>query len=435
MIDNNLKIPNLATAFKGPLHALEQTLLDNTVRIESWFKEQWQKLPTLFYSSVDLRNSGFKLAPIDTNLFPAGFNNLSLDSLPLSIQALQATMAQIAPTASTILLIPENHTRNIFYFEHLVSLQEIMTKAGFSVRIGSVLADLKKAMDIILPSGKKLRLEPVIRKENRLCLEDGFSACMILLNNDLASGIPPLLQNLEKNVQIFPPLTMGWGSRSKTKHFQHYTNISLSFAKHIGIDPWLISPLFSHCGEIDFMTGVGETCLAEHTETLLQAIAQKYQEYQIKHPPFVVIKADAGTYGMAVMTVRSAKEILQLNRKQRLSMSVVKGGRPVSSVIIQEGVYSFETWGEKKSAAEPVVYMIGRHVVGGFYRVHSEKKADESLNSPGMNFEPLAFAKACNNPCDPPEACTNRFYAYGVIARLAQLAATEESTAPHRDKS
>jgi oxygen-independent coproporphyrinogen-3 oxidase len=28
---------------------------------------------------VDLRNAGFKLAPVDTNLFPAGFNNLNLD--------------------------------------------------------------------------------------------------------------------------------------------------------------------------------------------------------------------------------------------------------------------------------------------------------------------------------------------------------------------
>ena len=426
MMDDNIKIPHLTTAFTGPLHALEQNLLDNTLRIESWFREQWQKLPTLFYSSVDLRNSGFKLAPIDTNLFPAGFNNLSSDSWPLSIQALQATMAQIAPSASTILLIPENHTRNIFYFEHLANLHEMMTKAGFSVRIGSVLEDLKKAMDITLPSGKKLRLEPVIRKDNHLCLEDGFSPCVILLNNDLAGGIPPLLQNLEKSIQIFPPLTMGWANRSKTKHFAHYANISLSFAKHIGIDPWLISPLFSHCSEIDFVTGVGETCIAQQTETLLQAIAKKYEEYQIKHPPFVVIKADAGTYGMAVMTVRSSEEILRLNRKQRLSMSVVKDGRPVSRVIIQEGVYSFETWGEKKSVAEPVVYMIGRHVIGGFYRIHSEKKIDESLNSPGMNFEPLAFAKACNNPCYPPEACTNRFYAYGVIARLAQLAATEE---------
>jgi glutamate--cysteine ligase len=50
-----------------------------------------------------------------------------------------------------------------------------------------------------------------------------------------------------------------------------------------------------------------------------------------------------------------------------------------------------------------------------------------------MSFEPLAFAQSCVTP-DPgiaPDACPNRFYAYGVIARLALLAAAQEH-AQHR---
>ncbi len=421
-----IEIPHLTTALKGPLHHLEQHLLDHAVHIESWFRQQWETAPTLFYSSVDLRNAGFKLAPVDTNLFPAGFNNLNADFLPLCIQAVQATISLICPTATQILLIPENHTRNLFYFEHLATLQEILTKAGFFVRIGSLLDELKTAKKITLPSGRTITLEPITRKENRLYVED-FSPCMILLNNDLADGVPAILKDLEQ--KIVPPLSVGWETRSKANHFQHYKNVSDQFAKHIQIDPWMIAPLFRYCGEIDFMTGAGEEALVAHVEILLKDIAAKYQEYGIAHPPFVVVKADAGTYGMAVMTVRNPEELRQLNRKQRISMSLAKGGRNVSSVIIQEGVYTFETWGEAQSVAEPVVYMIGRHVVGGFYRVHSEKKADENLNSPGMNFEPLAFSDACNNPCSPPQACTNRFYAYGVIARLALLAAATELSA------
>ena len=73
--------------------------------------------------------------------------------------------------------------------------------------------------------------------------------------------------------------------------------------------------------------------------------------------------------------------------------------------------------------AEPVVYMIGHYVVGGFYRVHKARAADENLNAPGMNFEPLAFVDNCNNPGDEEH---NRFYAYGVIARLSMLAAARE---------
>ena len=61
--------------------------------------------------------------------------------------------------------------------------------------------------------------------------------------------------------------------------------------------------------------------------------------------------------------------------------------------------------------------------------MHTDRRADENLNSPGMHFEPLAFAGPCCYP-DPqqaPDANPNRFYAYGAIARLALLAAARES--------
>jgi hypothetical protein len=104
----------------------------------------------------------------------------------------------------------------------------------------------------------------------------------------------------------------------------------------------------------------------------------------------VVIKADAGTYGMGIMTAHSADDVRALNRKQRTRMAASKGGSSVSRVILQEGVYTFETW--NGAVAEPVVYMIDRFVVGGFYRVHTARGANENLNAPGMHFEPLAFA-------------------------------------------
>ena len=66
--------------------------------------------------------------------------------------------------------------------------------------------------------------------------------------------------------------------------------------------------------------------------------------------------------------------------------------------------------------------MMDRYVVGGFYRVHAARGRDENLNAPGAQFVPLAF----ESPCIPdlsgaPGCAPNRFYAYGVIARLAQL--------------
>jgi glutamate--cysteine ligase len=429
------QVPHLTTALTGPLQFLEKYLLAHQVEIETWIREQWRLTPPPFYSSVDLRNSGFKVAPVDTNLFPAGFNNLNPDFMPLCIQAVQATISEICPSAQQILLIPESHTRNIFYFENLAALQEILLKAGFEVRIGSLLDELKQAKKVSLPSGREIILEPLIRQQNKLSIANThFEPSLILLNNDLSGEIPPILQNLDQF--LMPPLHLGWAQRLKSKHFAHYADVAAAFAERFELDPWLIAPLFRQCGAVNFLTGESETCLVEQTETLLTQIQAKYNEYGITQKPFVVIKADAGTYGMSVMMIQDPEEIKHLNRKQRSQMAAAKGGGEVTKAIIQEGVYTFETWGAEAAVAEPVVYMIGRHVVGGFYRVHSKRGIDENLNAPGADFKPLAFANACNNPSKILESaplaipdslhCTNRFYTYGVIARLALIAAARE---------
>lgn len=239
---------------------------------------------------------------------------------------------------------------------------------------------------------------------------------------------------------IFPSIAMGWTSRLKSSHFSRYNAVAHEFTEQIGLDPWLINPLFRNCGKIDFMKRSGEDCLVKNAGLLLKAIQTKYDEYGIKEKPFVMVKADAGTYGMGVMPIFDANDLRGLNRKQRTHMSAAKGGRTVTAAIIQEGIYSFETWPdsqneltEEERVAEPVVYMIGHHVVGGFYRVHKRRGPNENLNSPGMYFEPLAFANVGDHPLTSEErrhANTknpNRFYAYGVVARLALLAAAKEN--------
>ena len=104
-------IPHLTTALTGPLQELEKRVLESSTTIEHWFRGQWQDHTPPFYCSVDLRNSGFKLAPVDTNLFPGGFNNLNPAFTPLCVQAVMGAIEKICPNAKDVLLIPENHTR------------------------------------------------------------------------------------------------------------------------------------------------------------------------------------------------------------------------------------------------------------------------------------------------------------------------------------
>ncbi len=419
-------VPHLTTAQTGPLLTIERHLLDHQPEIEAWFRDRWRDTPPPFYASVDLRNAGFKLSPVDTNLFPAGFNNLNPVFMPLCVQAVQAAMQRICGEACRILLVPENHTRNRFYLESLATLQAILLQAGYEVRIGTFNPEVTEDTRIELDSGRALLLQPLRREGRRVCVE-GFDPCVVLLNNDLSAGRPEILEGLEQ--QVIPPLAMGWADRLKSVHFGHYRDVTNEFAQLVELDPWLLQPLFRNCGEVDFLKGEGVACLHVNVEKLLREIGAKYEEYGIDQQPVVFIKADSGTYGMGVMTVRDADEVLALNRKQRTRMSRSKEGLRISNVIIQEGVPTYERMDDH--AAEPVVYLIDRYVVGGFYRVHAERGEADNLNAPGMRFEPLAFAESCITP-DPardPDAGPNRFYAYGVVARLALLAAARELAA------
>jgi len=421
-------VPHLTTALSGPLLSLEKNMLNAMPKIEHWFRTQWLEYASPFYASVDLRNSGFKLAPVDTNLFPGGFNNLNPEFLTLSVQAAMVAVEKICPEAHRLLIIPENHTRNTYYLRNVVELANIMKQAGLDVRIGSISPEITEPTTLITHDGQNLLLEPVVRVGNRIKLinkEFGdFDSCAVLLNNDLSGGIPDILKNLEQD--LIPPLHAGWSTRRKTQHFSAYNRVVDDFSKLLDIDPWLLNPYFSTCGQIDFHAREGEECLALKVDELLMKIRTKYAEYGIKQEPFVIVKADAGTYGMGIMTVKSPDDVRDLNRKARNKMSVVKEGLQVTEVIIQEGVYTFESIND--AVAEPVVYMMDHFVIGGFYRVHTSRGVDENLNAPGSHFVPLAFEKPCSLPdcAGAPDALPNRFYAYGVVARLALLAAAIE---------
>lgn len=418
-------VPHLTTALTGPLHRIEQHLLAHQSDIEAWFRARWLETPAPFYGSVDLRNAGFKVAPVDTNLFPAGFNNLNPAFLPLSVQAIQTAAERICPTARQVAVVPENHTRNVFYLENLAALVHILTLAGLRVRVGSLLPDLDAARTIDLPSGARLTLEPLTRHGDKVTIGDS-TPCFVLLNNDLSAGRPAILENLSQ--PVVPPLSLGWSTRLKSGHFAQYRRLAHDFGELVDIDPWLIDPLFRKCGKLDLARREGEACLEKNVGELLDEIRRKYVEYGIEQEPFVIVKDDAGTYGMGIMTVRHADEVTKLNRKQRTKMAVGKEGHAIREVMIQEGVHTYETWGDPPASAEPVVYMIDHFVVGGFYRVHGERGVDENLNAPGMRFGALAFADSCSSPDRrrAPDAHPNRFYTYGVIARLALLAAARE---------
>ncbi|MFY9509973.1 MAG: glutamate--cysteine ligase [Rubrivivax sp.] len=415
-------VPHLITALSGPINELEARVLESMPAIERWFRLEWMEHTPPFYTSVDLRNAGFKLAPVATDLFPSGFSNLTPEMLPLAVQAAMAAIEKICPEAKNLLLIPEEaQSRNTFYLMSMQQLVRVFTQAGLNVRLGTLDATIKQPTQLTLPDGSELTLEPLQRARGRLGLKD-FDPCTILLNNHLASGVPQVLQGLHQQY-LLPPLHAGWSTRRKSRHFQSYEEVAKKFAKLLGMDPWLINPMFAQCGHVDFSEASGLECVQGHADALLTKIRRKYKEYGINEKPFVVVKADNGGSGQGLVTLRDAREFEEIARRARQD-EVPPVGR---EVIIQEGVPTYERM--NSAVAEPVVYMIDRYVVGGFYRVHAERGTDENLNAPGSSFVPLAFAENHVLPragVKPGASAPNRFYMYGVIGRLSMLAAAYE---------
>jgi glutamate--cysteine ligase len=417
-------VPHLITALSGPTNELEARILESMPAIERWFRLEWMEHTPPFYCSVDLRNAGFKLAPVDTNLFPAGFNHLTPEMLPLAVQAAMAAIEKICPEAKNLLLIPDTQRRNTFYLTNVQRLIQVFGQAGLNVRLGTLDDSIKSPKQLTLPDGSELTLEPLVKSRGRLGLKD-FDPCTILLNDDLSNGIPRVLENLHQQY-LLPPLHAGWALRRKSRHFQSYEEVAKKFAKLLGMDPWLINPMYAQCGKVDVTEPNGLECVRTHTETLLTKIRRKYKEYGINEKPFVVVKGDDGGDDLGFVTVRDPKELDTL--AARLAEQAAEGtGRKLTNIIIQEGVPTQERMHD--AVAEPVVYMIDRYVVGGFYRVHAGRGVDESLNAPGSRFVPLAFAESHQLPrpgAKPGASAPNRFYMYGVIGRLAMLAAAYE---------
>lgn len=427
------------------LQAFERQILSNQTKIEAWFRSKWKEHKPPFYGSVDIRNAGYKMASIDMNLFPGGFNNLNPNFIQLASHAALDAVERACPQAKSVLIVPENHTRNTFYLQNVYALSNILRNAGFEVRLGSINPEITEPVELQTALGDTVTLEPLQRTRGRVHLADGFSPCLILLNNDLSAGVPDILKDI--NQTVLPPLHGGWTTRRKTAHFSAYNDVAAEFAALVGMDEWQINPYFEQISGLNFQEREGEDALADAVERMLAKIQAKYDEKGITDQPFVIVKADAGTYGMGVMSVKSADEVRGLNRKNRNKMAKIKEGLEVSEVIVQEGIYTYETL--HGAVSEPVVYMIDRFVVGGFFRVHEGRGADENLNATGMSFVPLNHAIPVaesdqNDECgrrvfeqwqelgvpqtksaDPDCGC-NRLYVYGVMARLSLLAAAVE---------
>ncbi len=401
------------------VESVEKKLLDQYSEVEDWIKRHAEKVCFPIHSSVDLRDSGFKISSIDANIFPAGFNNLCESFIVKGARLLREFVADSFGGVERIVIYPESHTRNKYYLQNLYSLGSMIERSGFETLIATLdprFPDTPTELETV--EGQEIRIHKLFR-DGELLRAGHFTPDLILINNDFSDGMPGELVNISQPVT--PPPEMGWYSRTKWEHFRLYDSLVKEFAEILEVDPWLLSPYTDCEDDISFKSGKGVDRAAERVDRLLERIAAKYGEYGIDQKPLVFVKDNAGTYGMGIVVVESGNDLLGLNRSQRNKMSRGKGSSDIRSVILQECIPTSDYFNEH--AGEPVVYMIADQVLGGFFRYSESKSETESLNSPGTQFAKLCLTEA--DDFDEVLACYHghcSFELYYTIARIACLA-------------
>jgi len=404
-----------------PLKTLLNLVKNHEPQINQWFENKWENITPLPYFSCDIRHATFKMGCVDTNLFPGGFNNLCNSFTETTATALKNFFANNYPDVKSIALLAESHTRNKYYLLNVCKIKSLLEMAGLNCRVTMTENIISEKQDIPLTEELSLSVYKPEITEGILHL-DGEPCDIILTNNDFSSGFP--WEDIK--TPIIPNENLGWHKRFKSQHFLHYNEVVQEFAQEFSFDPWLLTPLMSTVENIavDSLDN-----LADATDTLIKKIQEKYDEYKIPESPYVFIKNDSGTYGLGIVSVFSGEDVKSLNRKKRNKLFSSKGETQSDRFLIQEGIPTSDTY--SGFPIEPVMYGVGKGVVGGFFRIHNAKNVFESLNSPGMTFSCL-----CMHKLDEPHEtefinCSSKqelVKGSTLLAKIVALAAALELT-------
>ncbi len=394
-------------------------VIESQEEIESWLNayETSEEIP--LYLSTDIRDSDFKASVVDSNLFPAGFNNICEADLDQAAAILRERVLSQNHDARKILLIMEEHTRNKWYLENIYTLKVIIIRAGFEVLITTPRADVfEDAQELTLISQKENSLS-LLNPKIALAKDNNIKFDFVVLNHDLINGIPHLLK--QANLETNPSMHAGWHSRLKSKHFIFEEQLLKEFCSITKLDPWFFSCLDVSVDSMNINEEVDRDTLSECASELFSQIQTKYDKYRINSHPFIFLKANYGTYGMGVLSVSNPSQIKELNRKMRNKLYKGKGTSLITSFLLQEGIPSIHK--VDQMSAEVCLYQISNQYIGSFYRIHENKTDLDSLNSPGMQFR--SIGRDIHAPCEGT-LDKDLLYLYQILSRIAGVACMKE---------
>lgn len=394
---------------------LHSHILKNTDLVCKWYQDLASTLAVPVYSSYDIRDSGYKVTNVDANIYPAGFNNICPADKETSIGLMGTFLKQhYGSNVRRILLVTEEHTGNPYYLDNVHAISQLIKAAGYEIKVGFA-KPLDAPLELTSATGHVIHVESAMPES---ALMTSFNPDLIISNNDFSDAHAEWAKEIQ--TPINPPRELGWYQRKKSRYFKHYNDLASEFAEQAGVDPFILrveTEEFLHF-EIESEASRGE--LAGRVDSMIAKLQADYTKRGIDQKPFVFVKNNAGTYGLAVIRVSSGDEVKQWTYKSRKKMKAAKGGRDVEEVIIQEGIPSIVK--SDGISAEPVIYMIGHNLAGGFLRTHAEKNETESLNSPGAVYKRLCVSDLEIDPKGCP-----RENVYGWSGKLGLLAIAREA--------
>ena len=117
---------------------LHRQTLENMKNICAWFAQKTETLSYPIYSSYDIRDAGYKISNVDANIFPAGFNNICPTDKESAVSLMKKYIdGHYGPNTKNILLVTEEHTNNLFYWENVFTIRTLIESAGKTVRLPS----------------------------------------------------------------------------------------------------------------------------------------------------------------------------------------------------------------------------------------------------------------------------------------------------------
>lgn len=359
------------------VHDLSSVLEEKRDEIVAWMDKKRSEIDVPIYGSVDIRDAGWKIAVVDANQFPAGFNNTAESDLPHLTARIASHIERHHPGCKWVHIYPESHTRNQGYVENLRTLCQLVERAGYRCTIGN--PDLE-GFDALNGIHGPLALNQVEVVDDVLTVQ-GQQPDFILLNNDLTDGD---LEGLSAN-SVLPRPEMGWYQRKKSQHFDFLRPLIEEISEIIGIDPWhLMCDSFvseEKCLE-------KEACriqLASDVDVFLAELKQRYTSLGIDREPVAYVKNNRGTYGLGIMTVTSGQQLLNLSNRKMKKLMYGKGNSSTEDFLIQEGVPTLMKT-DAGAPVEPVVYLVDGDASSWFYRINPKKDEMGNLNSPSAQF-------------------------------------------------